>query len=257
MVDFAAEGTVLSSAGLEEAAAIAGVGLAEIWAVVSVETSGCGFLRDRRPKLLFERHVFHRLTGGRFDADDPDVSQPTAGGYGPPGDHQYQRLAAAARFDRAAALKSASWGLGQIMGENFAIAGFARVEDMVAAMVECEDKQLLAAATFMVDCGMAAPLRDHDWERFARRYNGPDFAAHNYNGLLQHYYYRYAHGDTPNLQVRAVQIYLLYAGFSPGAVDGVPGPDTATAIRHYQRSAGLDPTGAIDSALIARLLAGA
>jgi hypothetical protein len=142
--------------------------------VLAVETSGCGFLSDRRSKLLFERHIFHRLTGGRFDAEDADVSQPTAGGYGPGGAHQYDRLAAAISLDRDAALQSASWGLGQIMGMNFQAAGFDSVEDMVAAMVESEDRQLLATAKFFKrQRGMADALKNHDWKAFARIYNGP------------------------------------------------------------------------------------
>ncbi|MGG7377547.1 N-acetylmuramidase domain-containing protein, partial [Escherichia coli] len=42
-----------------------------MWAVIHVESSGAGYQADRRPKILFERHVFHRLTGGRFDAAHP------------------------------------------------------------------------------------------------------------------------------------------------------------------------------------------
>ncbi|MBV8934659.1 MAG: hypothetical protein JO095_02470 [Alphaproteobacteria bacterium] len=38
--------------------------------------------------MLFERHIFHGLSEGRFDAEDPDVSQPTIGGSGPGGAHQ-------------------------------------------------------------------------------------------------------------------------------------------------------------------------
>ena len=68
MTEFAAKGSALSSGGLDEASQAAGVGAPEIWSVLAAETSGCGFLSDRRPKLLFERHIFHRLTGGRFDA---------------------------------------------------------------------------------------------------------------------------------------------------------------------------------------------
>src|SRR5713101_2260435 len=132
----------LSQAGLSEALNILGVTPAALWSVVAVETSGCGFLPDRRPKILFERHIFSRLTGHKFDADDPDVSQPSSGGYGPGGAHQYERLAAAIQLDRTAALQSASWGLGQIMGENSKVAGFAKVEDMVTSMVASEDNQL-------------------------------------------------------------------------------------------------------------------
>ena len=54
------------------------------------------------------------------------------------------------RTDRTAALQSCSWGIGQIMGENFALAGFADVEQMVAAMSASEDQQLVAMANFLV-----------------------------------------------------------------------------------------------------------
>src|SRR5689334_9469520 len=105
-------GTPLTQDGLDRSAQLIGVNVPTLWAVIFTETSGCGFFGDRRPKILFERHIFHRLTGGRFDADDPDISQPTPGGYGPSGAHQYDRLAAAILLDRQAALQSASWGLG-------------------------------------------------------------------------------------------------------------------------------------------------
>src|ERR1700751_4946349 len=134
-MNFANTGGPMSNAGISSACATLGTKAPELWSIISVETSGCGFLPDRRPKILFERHIFHRLTTGKYDADDPDISQPTAGGYGRGGAHQYDRLAAAMVLDRSAALRSASWGLGQIMGENFSSAGFADVEGMVSAMV--------------------------------------------------------------------------------------------------------------------------
>jgi hypothetical protein len=92
MSDFTGAGAPLSQNGVEAVASSVSVGLPELLAVLTVETSGCGFLADRRPKILFERHVFSRLTSHRFDADDPDVSQPSPGGYGPSGAHQYERL---------------------------------------------------------------------------------------------------------------------------------------------------------------------
>jgi hypothetical protein len=58
---------------------------AEVWAILEVETSGSGYLPDGRPRILFERHIFRRQTEGRFDAAAPDLSQPTAGGYGKTG----------------------------------------------------------------------------------------------------------------------------------------------------------------------------
>jgi hypothetical protein len=36
-------------------------------AVLTVETLGSGFLPDRRPRILFERHFFPSETKGAFD----------------------------------------------------------------------------------------------------------------------------------------------------------------------------------------------
>lgn len=123
----------LSSEGLAKVASGLGVHAAEIWTVLAVETSGCGYLSDRRPQILYERHVFHRRTKGKY-GDSNDISHTKPGGYGSNGASQHDRLARAVAIHRGAALCSASWGLGQIMGENFVPAGFQNVEGMVAAM---------------------------------------------------------------------------------------------------------------------------
>jgi hypothetical protein len=143
--------------GLTAAAAEAGVGPAVMWSVVLVETSGCGFLPDRRPSILFERHIFSSRTELRFDATHPGISGP-AGGYGQPGDHQYERLEEAIACDQRAALESASWGLGQVMGFNAALAGLRDAEDMVSQMMRGEDEQILAMASFMRASGMHTSL---------------------------------------------------------------------------------------------------
>src|SRR5213082_651548 len=82
MLEFVGTAFPLSQGGVNETLTSSGLGIAELWAVVSVETSGCGYLPDRRPKILFERDVFSRLTEHRYDAGDADISQPAAGGYG-------------------------------------------------------------------------------------------------------------------------------------------------------------------------------
>jgi hypothetical protein len=249
-MEFATTGLALTTDGISGILEESELGAADLWSVLSVETSGCGYLPDRRPKILFERHIFSRLTGHQYDADDPDVSQPVAGGYGPSGAHQYDRLNAAMQIDREAALKSASWGLGQIMGENFDAAGFAHVDAMVTAMSESEDAQLRAMIAFASTKGLLDTLKSHDWAGFARRYNGPDYAAHNYDGLLQQFYGRYTQGPLPDLSVRTAQIYLMYKGFLLGSVDGVLGAATLRAIKAFQQSVGASQTGAVDDALL-------
>src|ERR1700722_1769208 len=109
--DFTGTSLALSQAGLGRAAQALSTGAPEIWSVCTVETSGCGFLPDRRPPILYERHIFHRLTNGVFD--DGDISSPDPGGYGDSGPHQYDRLARAIALNRTAALQSASWGMAQ------------------------------------------------------------------------------------------------------------------------------------------------
>src|SRR3546814_12972751 len=54
------------------------VQLAALLAVAEVESSGSGFLKPPsvKPKVLFEGHAFHRLTGGRFDESHPRLSYP-------------------------------------------------------------------------------------------------------------------------------------------------------------------------------------
>jgi hypothetical protein len=255
MVEFALTGSPLSPGGVQEILASSGLGFAELWSVLSVETCGCGYLPDRRPKILFERHVFSRLTGHRYDADDADISQPTAGGYGAGGANQYERLSAAMQLDRSAALQSASWGLGQIMGENFAAAGFADAEKMVSAMTLSEDNQLKAMVSFMNTMHLIGTLQAHDWAGFARRYNGPNYAANNYDALLAHFYERYAQGPLPDLATRSAQVLLTFKGFRPGAIDGVCGATTQSAIAAFQKGAGLTQTGVVDDTLLQALAA--
>src|SRR5215472_3243550 len=219
----------LHSDGLTAAAKHIGVDPAVLWSVVAVETAGCGFLPDRRPAILFERHIFSTRTGRRFDAAHPGISGP-AGGYGQPGAHQYERLEAAIACDRRAALESASWGLGQIMGFNAGLAGFRDAEDMVSQMMRGENEQILGMASFMRASGMHVHLQRRDWTAFARRYNGPAFANNHYDEKLAAAHSGLSVRGLPDLEARAVQLLLTYHGFNPGKIDGIVGELTRAAI---------------------------
>lgn len=216
----------------------------EIWTVLNVETRGCGYLADRRPAILFERHIFSHLTNGRFDICD--VSNPFPGGYGADGAHQYDRLAAALALDRTAALQSASWGMAQVMGENFACGGFSDVESMVSAMCDSEDAQLACFVGFLKMNRLDGFLRSHDWCSLARGYNGSTFAQNQYDQKLAAQFAKFSAGPLPDLDLRAAQLYLAFLGFNPGPVDGVPGNRTKNALIAYQQQRGLPQTGVAD-----------
>jgi len=251
---FQGNAAALSSGGLAQVSASLGVYAAEIWTVLAVETSGCGYLPDRRPQILFERHIFHRLTKGQYE--DGDISDSSPGGYGRRGAQQYERLERAINKDRAAALQSASWGIGQIMGMNYARAGFQNVEEMVSAMSESEDRQLAAMAAFLLSTGLAASLQAHDWAAFARGYNGPNYAVNRYDIRLNSEYQKYSTAALPDLSVRAAQLYLTYLGFDPGRVDGRAKKRTLAAWARFQDSNGISPATTLDEKSVAQLQAG-
>jgi len=253
--EFIGSGKPLSADGMRSATEQVRVGLPEIWAVLRVETRGCGFLPDRRPQILFERHIFHGETQGRFDTVAPGISNSHPGDYGAGGAHQYDRLAEAMSHDRRAALRSASWGIGQVMGFHAQDLGYPDVEVMVQTMLDAEDAQLDAMLRFIVHHGLDRAMQQRDWTTFARRYNGAGFATNRYDEKLKEEFARLSAHGGPDLRVRTAQVYLMYRGFDPGPIDGEIGNRTRGALKQFQGHAGLATTGEIDDATLAQLAA--
>lgn len=163
-----------------------GVGEDEIHAILEVESRGSGFDAAGRPVILFEPHIFWRMLGAgakRDDAARKGLAYPKWGSKPYPKD-SYPRLREALKIDEAAALKSCSWGLGQILGSNFKAAGYSSVQEMVAAFCDDEEEHLAAMVRFIISVGLADAVRRHDWARFARGYNGPGYAANRYDTRL-------------------------------------------------------------------------
>ncbi len=163
--------------------------VAAVRAVISVEAAGSGFHDDGRPKILFEAHWFGDLTSDDYDDDYPSISSPVwnrnlyIGGVG-----EWDRLYLACTLDRVAALKSASWGLGQVMGFNHKAAGYADVETFVRDMHLSEGKQLMAMFNFIKTNGLDRALIRKDWATFARGYNGESYRANAYDEKLKDSY---------------------------------------------------------------------
>ena len=241
-MDFAGPGKPLTQKALEDAGGIVGIPAAAMWAVIHVESSGAGYLDDRRPKILFERHLFHRATGGRFDATHPDISNPRSGGYGLGGAHQYSRLAKAATLDRKAALSSTSWGLGQVLGSNFGIAGFNDVEDMVTKMVHSERLQLLGMFNFIEGINLGVHLKNRNWLNFALGYNGQNAEENGYPQKLQAAFEVFNNGSPPDILIRIAQLALTFLGHNPGGVDGLFGNNTRRALQAFQNAEGMQQT---------------
>ncbi|WP_292488837.1 N-acetylmuramidase family protein [Mesorhizobium sp.] len=172
----------LNDLDLPKLGASIGVGEDEIHAFLDVETRGHGFDTHGRPVILFEPHVFYRNLAGaaRAKAVAAGLAYAKWGEKPYPRD-SYPRLKAACAIDETAALRSASWGLGQVLGENFRAAGFATVQAMVEAMMADEALQLAAAVNFIAANRLDGKLRRHDWAGFAKGYNGASYAKNAYD----------------------------------------------------------------------------
>ena len=126
-MDFVGTGKRLKPEDLLEAANKLGTGVSTVRAVVEVEAAGAGFDANKRPKILFEPHIFFKQLGPGAKRD----RAVTEGAYRKQGtkpyphlSKRYDQIARAMAIDETAALNSASWGLPQIMGFNFKAAGF-------------------------------------------------------------------------------------------------------------------------------------
>lgn len=182
----------LTQADFERAAFALRCDVASIKAVTEVEAPMGGFNKDGTPTILFERHIFRRETGGKFDKNYPHLSSSKPGGYGTVAS-QHGRLAEATALDRTAALRSASWGKFQIMGFNYKVAGFSTLQAFVNAMYRSEGAQLDAFVEFVkANPTMHAALRERRWATFARHYNGPNYAINSYDTKLEAAYKRFS-----------------------------------------------------------------
>jgi hypothetical protein len=178
----------LSAADYQRAAAEFGLDVAVLHAVLEVESAGHGFLDEpapARPKILFEAHWFYELTPKPVSQTRPDLSSRNwnrnlyKGGAA-----EWNRLLDAMSFDPIPALKSASWGLGQVMGFNYKLAGCRSVENMVEEAHQSEYHQLLHMLKFCQSNNLIIHLINKDWHAFARGYNGAGYRENNYHGKL-------------------------------------------------------------------------
>jgi hypothetical protein len=176
-----------------------------IRAIAKVESRGAGFdSTTKRPIILFERHIFHRKSNGKFSDKNPDISARdpylrvrdkhgkviperktqyeeadrlgkfAESDFYPAAQHvNYKRLTKAVQFEREAGLQSCSWGMFQVMGFNFAACGYKDVESFVSAMATSEVDQIRALRNFIkADKRLIKAIREKDWLSFAIGYNG-------------------------------------------------------------------------------------
>lgn len=156
----------------------------QIKAVARVESGGSAFDDEGRPKILFERHYFWKLTNGKHGVTP--FSNPVGGGYNEP---RWDKLTRAACLDPQAAFASASWGKFQVMGAHWKALGYVSALEMAYSTVTGEAGHYEMLARFIEKNGLKPALqalsnRAADNVAFASKYNGPSFKKYAYDTKL-------------------------------------------------------------------------
>lgn len=139
-----------------------------------------GFLDLTHPKILFEGHIFYRelkkskpTVANRCLQSHPTICYENGtkeyylGGF-----DEYDRYKEAYKVDPTCAMLATSWGFPQIMGFNYQYCGCASVKEFVDKMYESEEAQMELWYHFLYNQKLIPLLNKHDWEGFARKYNG-------------------------------------------------------------------------------------
>jgi hypothetical protein len=237
-----------------------------IRAVAEVESANRGFLPDGRVVILFEAHVFGRLTNHRFDGRRDTRGRPLSTRswdrttYGASGAWQHDgRLVPAAQLDWDAAHKAASWGYFQIMGFNHAITGHPTIRGFVDAKNSGAGPHLDSLVRFIRGNNLDRHLRARppNIEAFSRGFNGPGFRQNQYDTKLAAAIRRWTQAgaietETPTLRrgdrsdaVARLQRALNNQIGSDLAEDGIFGMGTEAAVRNFQQAKGLTVDGVV------------
>ncbi|KAB0565429.1 DUF3380 domain-containing protein [Pseudomonas palleroniana] len=190
-------GMTLSDTDFQNAATQLGGGISVniIKAFATVESGGrSGFGPAKLPVIAFEGHLFRKYTKHIYDQAHPLLSYPYKKKAGPQWQANnkdqtkaWETMATAFALDQEAALMSASWGMFQIMGFNYASCGYKTVFEFAAALKVNAGNQLKAFLGFCSKSpALMKAMKAKDFTGMARNYNGEDYG--NYDVLMQKAY---------------------------------------------------------------------
>lgn len=180
------------------AAEFLGISPASLKAVVEVETSGSGFIVPGKPSILFEGHLFWKaLKNKGIDPEevaktDPDLCYKTwTKIYYKKGISEWDRFERAKKIQEECAIGSASFGIFQILGQNYKACSCESVFEFYDKVCESEFNQFVLGIEFIRNNGLHKYLKNLDWESFAKKYNGPGYKANQYDTKLERAYNKY------------------------------------------------------------------
>ncbi len=180
----------LSAADIAAAAAALDVSEKHIRAVAKVESGPAGsFGTSGMPIILYEPHVFARNSRQKFNASHPHISSLKWQRklYGKTQDARYAQLFEACALNIDAAFAACSYGMFQVLGENWKKLGYLSAYNMAKNHVPSEAAQLDGLVRFVKNFGLTRKLRackpgnPDSCIPFVTAYNGSEYYKNNYH----------------------------------------------------------------------------
>lgn len=240
---------------------------ARLKAVAWVESAGVFFWTIKgvkRPAIRFEGHYFYRLLKKEAPhlldrAVKAGLASPSAGAVKNPSNWaaRYELFERACAIHKGIAIRSVSWGIGQVMGEHYSWLGYSNPEAMMEDAHAGVTGQLEVMWRFIVKSNLLNALKAGQWATFAKKYNGPNYKVNKYDTKMAEAYAMFRKTDTGKLTgdpaVRLVQEKLAVLGLYKKKIDGLMGPGTKKAVEDFQLAAGLVVDGDPGSVTVEQL----
>lgn len=185
--------TELTDADFELVAAELGIEPATMKAVVSIEAGAAmkGFWAPGIPVINFDPTMYRKY-GPKAPSKAGDKSAKVPEGLTGYALKEWTQLTKARHTNAQGADMGTFWGMFQIGGFNYKICGCNSVSEFVEKMSYSELEQLELFAVFIRNTGYLKYLKDKDWAKFARAYNGPSYAKRGYHTKMAKAYKKFS-----------------------------------------------------------------
>lgn len=169
-----------------------GVEYAAVMAIISVESSGCGFNPPTGKIIIrFEPSWFLRLS----KVANQHLSEAWHTVPNGPQANEWQKFDSAFAIDPNAAMEATSVGMMQVMGFHYADHGFgfSNVGAMWDYAKVNEENQVDLGMRFIAsEPALLRAMQAKNWQQVAYYYNGQDYRENNYDVNLANAYNKYA-----------------------------------------------------------------
>lgn len=170
-----------------------GIEVAAMKAVVVIEAGSAmkGFWAPGVPVVNFDPTMYRKFASkAPSKAGDKTAAVPQGlSGYAL---KEWRQLTNARKTNAQGADMGTFWGMFQIGGFNYRLCGCKTVPEFVERMSYSELEQLELFAHFIENTGMVKHLKNKDWAKFARAYNGPSYARRGYHTKMANAYRKFS-----------------------------------------------------------------